>query len=141
MRYIVLGWVPALPADVLSCFHSHQRPSFSEIEELAGKDRLHTTDDGILLLVLQLTQPPLSDSQRPVGRVVCLLNDEPVCIYVPLPIRPWVMQACHSTASFHLGTTRTLRMLERFPGGLVWTSAPGGGFATAWSVKHGKPRG
>ena len=29
-------------------------------------------------------------------------------------MRPWIMQACHSTASCHLGTTRTLRMLERF---------------------------
>ena len=28
-------------------------------------------------------------------------------------MRPWIMQACHSTASCHLGTARTLRMLER----------------------------
>ena len=48
------------------------------------------------------------------GRVACWLNHEPIRIYVPLLKRPWVMQACHSTASCHLGTTRTLRMLERF---------------------------
>ena len=41
-----------------------------------------------------------------------MLNDEPVRIYVPLPMRPW-MQSCHS-ATCHLGTTRTLRMLEPF---------------------------
>ena len=27
-------------------------------------------------------------------------------------MRPWVVQACHSTACYHFGTTRTLRMLE-----------------------------
>ena len=43
-----------------------------------------------------------------------LLNDEPIRTYVPLLMRPWVMQACHSTASYHLGYTLTLRMLERF---------------------------
>ena len=41
------------------------------------------------------------------------MNDESIRIYVPLLMRPWVMQACHSTASCHLGTARTLRMLER----------------------------
>ena len=43
-----------------------------------------------------------------------MLNDEPVRIYVPCSCALWVMQACHLTASCHLGTTRTLRMLERF---------------------------
>ena len=96
------------------CFPSHQRPSFSEIQELAGKGWLHTTDDDVVLLVRQPTPQPAPDSQRPVGRAACLLNNEPIRIYVPLLMRPWVMQACHSTASYHLGTTRTLRMLESF---------------------------
>ena len=48
----------------------------------------------------------------PGGRAASLLNDEPVRMYVPLLMRPWVIQACHSTAFCHLGTTRTLRMLE-----------------------------
>ena len=65
------------------------------------------------------TPHPLSDSQCPVGHAAGLLNDEPVRIYVPLLMRPWLMQGSHSTASFHLGTTLTLRMLERFTGGLV----------------------
>ena len=114
MRYIALGRPSTLPDDVLSCFPSHQRPSFSEISELAGKGRLHTTDDGTGLLVCQPTPQPPSDSQRPVGRAASLLNDDPIRIYVSLLMRPWVMQACHSTSSCHLGTTRTLRMLERF---------------------------
>ena len=55
-----------------------------------------------------------SDEPISVGRAACLLNDNPIHICVPLLMRPWIMQACHSTASCHLGTTRTLRMLERF---------------------------
>ena len=35
-------------------------------------------------------------------------------MYVPLLMRPWIMQAYHSKASCHLSTTRTLRMLEHF---------------------------
>ena len=130
MRYIALGRPPALPDDVWSRFPSHQRPSFSEIQELAGKGRLYTTDDGTALLVRQPSPQPPSDSQRSVGRAACLLNDEPIRIYVPLPMRPWVMQACHSTVSCHLGTTRTLRMLERF---YWWV---GMSICTRWWLRH-----
>lgn len=35
-------------------------------------------------------------------------------IYVPMVMRLWVLRACHTTASFHLGVHRTLRLLERF---------------------------
>ena len=114
MSYIALGRPPALPDDVLSRFPSHQRPSFSEIQELAGKGRLYTTDDGTALLVRQPSPQPPSDSQRSVGRAACLLNDEPIRIHVPLLMRPRALQVCHSTACCHLVTTRTLRMLERF---------------------------
>ena len=114
MRFIVLDRSPALPADFLSCFPSHKRPFFSEIQELAGKVRLHTTDDGISLLISQLIPHPSSDSQRSVGRAACLLNNEPARIYAPLLMRPWIVQACHLTASCYLGTTCTARMLERF---------------------------
>ena len=61
-------------------FHLHQCPSFSEMQDLACKGRLHTTDDGIVLLVRQQTPPHPSDSSRPVGRAVCLLKDEPIRI-------------------------------------------------------------
>ena len=68
------------------------------------------TDDDIVLLILNPT-PRLTMSAGPssVGRAACLLNDEPIRIYVPLLMRPWIMQACYSTLSCHLGTTRTLR--------------------------------
>ena len=41
------------------CFPPHHRPSFfSEIQELASKSRLQITDNGIVLLVRQMTLPP-----------------------------------------------------------------------------------
>ena len=67
------------------------------------------------------------------GRAACLLHDEPIRIYVPiLPIlmRRWIVQACYSTASYHLGTTRTLRMLERF----YWWI--GMNVYTRWWLRH-----
>ena len=66
MRYIVLGRAPALLDNVLSCFHSHQRPFCSETQELSGKGRLHTTDDGTVPLARESTPQPPPDSQRPV---------------------------------------------------------------------------
>ena len=115
MRYITIGRPSALPPDFLSCYPSHKRPSLSGIQELAGKGHLHTSDDDIVLLVRNPTPPTTtSDKLSPVGRAAFLLNDEPIRIYVPLLMRPWIMQACYSTPSCHLGTTRTLRMLEQF---------------------------
>ena len=64
------------------------------------------------------------------GRTACLLNDEPIRIYVPLLMRPWIMQTCHLTVSCHLGTTRTLRMLERF----YWWI--GTNVCTRWWLRH-----
>ena len=112
MRYVSTG---LLPPDILACYLSHKRPSLSDLKELVGKGRLHTTDDDIVLLVRNPTLPPTrSDKPNSVRRAACLLNDEPVRIYVSLLMRPWIMQAYRSTAPCHLGTTRTLRMLERF---------------------------
>ena len=130
MRYIALGRPPCLPANCLSCFPSHQHPSCSEIQELAGKSRLHTTDNGIVLLVRQPTPQPLSDSQHPVGRAACLLDDDRFHIYVPRLMHRGVMQACHSATSCHLGTTCTLRMLGR----ISWWI--GMSICTRWWFRH-----
>ena len=131
MRYITLGRPPTLPADFLSCYPTHKRPAFSDIQDLAGKGRLHTTDDDFVLLVRNPTPPPPRSAEpSSVGRAACLLNDEPLRIYVPLLMRPWIMQACHSTVSCHLGATRTLRMLERF---YWWT---GMNACTRWWLRH-----
>ena len=103
MRYTTIGQASARPPDLLSCYPSHQRPSFSGIQELAGRGRSHTTDGDIVLLVRNPTPPPTPDEPSLVGRAACLLNDDPIRIYVPILMRPWIMQACHSTASCHLG--------------------------------------
>ena len=128
MRYITIGRPPAMPPDLLSCYPLHQRPSLSDIQEQAGKGRLHTTDDDIVLLV---RNPPLPrDVPISVERAACLLNDEHSRIYFPQLMRPWIMQARHSTASCYLSTTRTLRMLERFYRRI------GMNLCTQWWLRH-----
>ena len=115
MHYVSIGQPSVLPPDILACYPLHKHLSLSDIQEKESKGRLHTTDDDIVLLVRNPTLPSTrADTPNSVGRAACLLNDEPLRIYVPPLMRPWIMQACHSTASCHLGTTRTLRMLERF---------------------------
>ena len=128
LQYNLLARPLALPTDFLTRFPSHQRPLFSEIQELAGKSRLHTTDEDIVHLVRNPT--PAHYSLQPAGRAACLLGDEPIRFCAPLLMRPWIMQACHSTASCHLGTARTLRMLERF----YWWI--GMGICTRWWLRH-----
>ena len=129
IRYISIGWASALPPDFLACYPSHKRPSLSDIQDLAGKSRLHTTDDDIVLLVRNPTLPPTrSDKPNSVGRAACLLNDEQVRIYVPLLMSPWIMKGCRSTASCHLGST--LRMLERF---YWWIGIK---VCTLWWLRH-----
>ena len=92
MSCITIGWPSALPAAFLSCYPSHKRSSLSDIEELASKGRLHGTNDDIVLLVRNPT-PPMTTSAEPssVERAACLLNDEPIRIYVPLLKHPWMM--------------------------------------------------
>ena len=115
MRYVSIGGPSVLLPDVLACYPSHKRLFLSDIQELAGKGRLHITDEDIVLLVRNPTLPlPRSDKPNSVERAACFLNDEPVRIYVLLLVRPWIIQACHSTATCHLGTTRRLRVLDPF---------------------------
>ena len=73
MRYITIGRPLALPADVMSCYRSHKRPSLSDIQDLAGKRPLHTTDDDFVLLVRNPIPPPtMSAGPDSVGRLfVC----------------------------------------------------------------------
>ena len=129
LRFYRPGIGPA--ARRLACYLSHKRPSISEFKKLAGKGRLHTTDDNIVLLVLNPTLlPTRSDKPNSAGRAAYLLNDEPLRIYVLLLMRPWIMQACNSTASCHVGTTRTFHMLERF----YWWI--GMNVCTRWWLRH-----
>ena len=61
-RYVAIGRPSVLPPEVLACCLLHKRPSLSGIKELAGKGRLHTTDDDIVLLVRNPTLTQLCGS-------------------------------------------------------------------------------
>lgn len=110
---------------------THQPPSQPDVLHLASKGRLFTDDDGITLLVRQASALPASrHNQHPSGRLARLLNDEPTRIYVPLLMRPWVMQTCHAHLSCHLGGARTLQLLERF---YWWIGME---ICTRWWTRH-----
>ena len=83
MGYITIGRPPALPHDVLWCYTPRTSVlSLSSIQDLANNSRLHTTDDDIVLLVRNSPPPPALDAPSSVKRAACLLNDEPVRIYI-----------------------------------------------------------
>ena len=130
IRYIELGQPSVLPSGFLDHVPSALRPPFSEIRELAQKGRLYVNDDDVVLLVRKPTKPPSTTSSRPGGRAARLLNDEPIRIYVPMLMRPWIMQVCHANVSCHFGAARTLSMLERF----YWCI--GMSVSTKWWIRH-----
>jgi len=98
IRYLLLGSPATLPPDFFEGVPSHRRTPLSDIKELADKSRL-LVDDGFCLLVRKPTKPPARPADRPGGRFARLLNDEPVRIYVPMRMRPWVMLAIHAMPS------------------------------------------
>ena len=82
--------------------------------ELASKVAVaHVTTDGGDTVPL-LARKPTRGNDRLTGRVASPLNDEPIRVFVPILLRPLVLQHCHASVSCHLGVTRTLRMPERF---------------------------
>lgn len=87
-----------------------RRAPFLEIKELADKGDL-LVENGYNRLVRRRTKPPATDPGRPGGRAARLLGDEPTRIYFPMRMRPCVI---HGQALCHLGTARTLSLLERF---------------------------
>ena len=80
MRSIIIGQPSALIPHVLSCYHSHQHLSLLDIQELADKGRLHTSDDDIVIFVFNPTPPPTPDEPCSVEQAACLQNDEPICM-------------------------------------------------------------
>ena len=112
-RYLQLGCPQPLPTSLCNHIPSHQRPDPADILDLASKGRLIQGDHDTILLV----RGPAAVAPRldgPPARLRRPPFNDPVRIYVPLLARPWIMHACHTDASCHLGVTRTLKMLERF---------------------------
>ena len=70
IRYISIDRPSALPPDFLAFYPSFNRPSISDFQVLAGKGRLHTSDDDIVLLVRNPTlRPTSSDKPNSVGEL------------------------------------------------------------------------
>ena len=131
MRYVSIGRPSVLPPDVWrATSRTSVHPSQTSRSWRIRVDYIQPNDDIVLLVRNPILPPTRSDKPNTVGRVACLLNDEPIRIYVPLLMRPWIKQACHSTASCRLGTARTLRMLERF----YWWI--GMNVCTRWWLRH-----
>ena len=70
IQYIIIGRQWALPTELVTRFPSYERPSFSKIQELAGKGRLRATDEGTVLLARNPAPAPYS--LQPAGRAACL---------------------------------------------------------------------
>ena len=86
-----------------------------EVRRLLGQCELTALPDrdNRKLLVRRPTREPASRPNSKPGRYERLLGDEPVRVYVPLMLRPWVMDSTHKEA-VHLGEKVTLVMLERY---------------------------
>ena len=69
--------------------------------------------DNRKFLVRHPTREPVPRPNRKPGRYECLLGDEPMRVYVPLSLQPWVMDRTHKEA-VHLGQKVSLAMLERY---------------------------
>ena len=65
------------------------------------------------LLVKRLSIEPANSDDRNPGRFERLLGEEPVRTYVPILLRPWVMDCAHKE-SVHLGEKVTLNLLQRY---------------------------
>ena len=111
MRFLSRGSPSPPPSGLLNVPAPLRSPTLTDVLALASKTRLHTTDDNITLLVHKSAPRPVG---RAGGRTTRLPDTGVPRIYVPMLMRPWVLRACHTTASFHLGVHRTLRLLERF---------------------------
>ena len=128
-RHIQLGCPKHSLASLCDHLPSHQRPDPADILDLAAKGRLIQGNHDTVLLV----RKPTAAISRPDGPPTRLRRpplDDPIRIYVPLLARPWIMHACHADASYHLGVTRTPKMLERF---LWWVGMEA---CTKWWVRR-----
>ena len=104
-----------------------------EVRRLLGQCELTALPDhdNRKLLVRRPTREPVPRPNRKPGRYERLLGDEPVRVYVPLMLRPWVIDRTHKEA-VHLGEKVTLAMLERYYYwvGMARVSSGGSGDAT-----------
>ena len=118
MAYLERGCPIPFPSDVLTDVVDSVRvqiaPTKDDVLELAGKSALvEVSHDGRTVQLL-VRRPSTRKNDLRTGRVASLLDDEPTRIFVPMLLRPLVLQRCHADVSCHFGVARTSRMLERF---------------------------
>ena len=78
-----------------------------EVKRLVSQGQLMVLPNCQKLLVKRLSIEPAHRENRNPGRFERLLGEEPVRTYVPLRLRPWVMDRTHKEA-VHLGEKVTL---------------------------------
>ncbi|CAB1111520.1 unnamed protein product [Ectocarpus sp. CCAP 1310/34] len=83
-----------------------------DIKRLVAQGTIIVLADSRKLLVRRATREPSNRPNRNPGQFDRLLGDEPVRTYVPLMLRPWVMDCAHKEA-VHLGEKVTLSILQR----------------------------
>ena len=83
-----------------------------EVKRLVSQGTLMLLEDGRELLVRKDMKEPKNAQNRRPGQFERLLGEEPVRTYVPMLVRPWVMDCCHKEA-VHLGQKVTLQVLAR----------------------------
>lgn len=84
-----------------------------ELKRLVAQGDLLLLPDSRKLLVRRPSREANDRPGRKPGQYERLLGDEPVRTYVPLLLRPWVMDCAHKEA-VHLGEKVTLTLLERY---------------------------
>ena len=84
-----------------------------EVKRLVAQGELMEPPNSEKLLVRSPSRVPADRPNRHPGQYERLLGDEPVRTYVPLLLRPWVMDCAHKEA-VHLGEKVTLGLLQRF---------------------------
>ena len=84
-----------------------------EVKRLVSQGELMELPNSQKLLVKRLSIEPVNSDDRNPGRFERLLGEEPVRTYVPILLRPWVMDCAHKE-SVHLGEKVTLNLLQRY---------------------------
>ena len=84
-----------------------------EVKRFASQGELMELLNSQKLLVKRLSIEPARREDRNSGRFERVLGEEPVRAYVPLLLRPWVMDCIHKEA-VHLGEKVTLALLQRY---------------------------
>ena len=85
----------------------------TELKRLVSQGEIMELPSSEKLLVRRPSRAPDDRPNRNPGQYERLLGDEPVRTYVPLLLRPWVMDCAHKEA-IHLGEKVTLGLLQRF---------------------------